>query len=267
MDARCVAQPGKVNLADHDPDWTGPFEDKSAAKEETKKNIERMQELQWTLYAENKRSLLIILQAMDAAGKDGTIRHVLGAMNPQGCTVASFKQPSAEERDHDFLWRIHREVPRYGEIGVFNRSHYEDVLIVRVHNLVPEAVWRKRYEQINRFEQHLADNQVHVLKFFLHISKAEQKERFQARLDDPTRNWKFSEADIKEREHWDDYQRAYEDAIGKCAAPHAPWYVIPANKKWFRNLAVSSVIVETMEAMHMKLPAPSFDPASIKIPD
>ncbi len=263
-----LVQPGsKVKLDEIDPSWTGPFKSKKEAHKETRKVIAEMDELQQVLYADNSQALLIILQAMDAAGKDGTIRHVLGAMNPQGCRVTSFKKPSDEEMDHDFLWRIHRAVPRYGEIGVFNRSHYEDVLIVRVHNLVPKTVWSKRYRQINDFEYMLARNRVRILKFFLHISKEEQKERFQDRLDNPDKHWKFSQGDVEERKRWTDYRDAYETALRKCSTREAPWYVIPANHKWFRNVAVSSIICRTMRDMKLNYPKVDLDPAGIVIPD
>lgn len=223
------------------------------------KNVGRLAELEYRLYAESKRALLIVLQGMDASGKDGTVRHVMSGLNPQSCRVTSFKVPTAEEQAHDFLWRIHRAVPAHGEIGIFNRSHYEDVLIVRVRNLVPKSVWSKRYRQINDFEAMLAENGVHILKFFLHISKDEQRERLQARLKDKTKNWKFNPGDLEERKLWKDYQRAYEDALSRCSSKHAPWFVVPANKKWFRNLAVSQIIVETLEKLDMKFPKPAFD--------
>jgi PPK2 family polyphosphate:nucleotide phosphotransferase len=209
--------------------------------------------------------VLIVFQGMDAAGKDGTIRHVMSGLNPQGCTVTPFKVPSAEEAKHDFLWRIHKAAPRLGEFAIFNRSQYEDVLVVRVHNLVPKSIWSGRYEQINSFEKLLAGANVKVLKFFLYISKDEQKERFRSRLKDPTRQWKLSEADFVERKYWEDYLRAYEDALTKCSTPWAPWYVIPANKKWYRNLAVSQVIVEALEEMKMKFPPPSLDITKVRL--
>ena len=229
------------------------------------RNLETLHELQYRMYAENRRALLIVLQAMDSGGKDGTIRKVMTGFNPQGCVVTSFKVPSEEERDHDFLWRIHKAVPRRGEVGIFNRSHYEDVLVVRVHDLVPQAVWSKRYEQINAFERLLADNDTVIVKFFLHIGKDEQLERLKARIDDPTKHWKISEADFKERRYWDDYQAAYADALSRCSTAHAPWYVIPANKKWYRNYAVAQILVETLSALDMQYPKPSFDLRKLKI--
>ena len=200
---------------------------------------------------------------MDAGGKDGTIRHVMGAMNAQSCRVTAFKAPSPEELAHDFLWRIHKAVPRHGEVGIFNRSHYEDVLVVRVHGLVHRAAWSERYEQINEFEHILAANGVTILKFFLHISKDEQLKRFRDRIDDPAKQWKIELADLRERKRWKQYQAAYEDALGQCSRPHAPWYIVPANHKWFRNLAVSQIIVETMEEMDLKYPRASFDLSGI----
>ena len=219
----------------------------------------RLRDLQYLLYAENKQSLLIILQAMDAGGKDGTINHVLGSMNPQGTRVYGFKVPSAEEASHDFLWRIHQAAPHSGQVSIFNRSHYEDVLISRVHNLIPKKVWSKRYDLINDFEKNLSDSGTHILKFYLHISKDEQLRRFKHRLDDPTRHWKISESDYREREFWGDYTKAYEDVLCKCSTEHAPWFVIPADHKWFRNLAVSQIVVATLESLKMEFPKPTID--------
>jgi len=252
-----IVKPGqKVKLSKHDPDFTAGLKKKKDAEKHLARNIARLDELQYLLYAEDKHALLIVLQAIDAGGKDGTIRHVMSGINPQGCRVTSFKVPSAEEADHDFLWRIHKAVPPKGEIGIFNRSHYEEVLVVRVHGLVPKSVWSERYDHINRFEENLAHSGVTILKFFLHISKDEQKARFQDRLDDPDKNWKVSPADFAERKHWDDYMAAFEDALSRCSTKHAPWFIIPANHKWFRNLAVSQIIVETLEGLKMKFPPP-----------
>ncbi len=263
---RFMVKPGsKVRLARHDPDDTAGIRSKAAARAATQKNLQRLSELQYLLYAESKRSLLIVLQAMDAGGKDSTIRHVMGPMNPQGCRVTSFKTPTAEELAHDFLWRVHRALPRVGEIGIFNRSHYEDVLIVRVHGLVDESVWSKRYRQINDFERLLAESGVRVLKFFLHISKDEQLQRFRRRLKDPAKQWKANPDDFQERRHWDDYTQAYEETLSRCSRPHAPWFIIPANKKWFRNLAVSQIIVEAMEKLKMRFPKPAFDLSGVKL--
>lgn len=251
-------EPGKpVHLKDFDPQYAGKHENKSKALPETEWLRQRMDQLQFQLYAEQKRSLLICLQALDAGGKDGVVRHVIASMNPQGCRVASFKQPSSEELAHDFLWRIERQTPRRGEIVIFNRSHYEDVLIVRVHDLVPKKVWSKRYDQINDFERRLVAGGTHILKFFLHISKDEQLQRFKQRLDDPARQWKISEADYSEREYWAEYENAYEAALGKCCTDDAPWYVIPSDHKWFRDLAIAEIIVDTLENLGIQVPKPT----------
>jgi PPK2 family polyphosphate:nucleotide phosphotransferase len=202
---------------------------------------------------------------MDASGKDGTIRHVMTGLNPQGCRVTSFKAPSAEEADHDFLWRIHQAVPAKGDVAIFNRSHYEDVLIARVRQLVPKEVWSSRYDQINRFEQLLVENGVIVVKFFLHISKDEQKQRFEERLRDRTKQWRFSMGDLEERKYWDDYGAAYEEVLHRCSTEAAPWYVVPADRKWVRNLVVSSILVETLEACGMNFPKPAFDVSRVKV--
>jgi PPK2 family polyphosphate:nucleotide phosphotransferase len=255
---------GKLKLADWDPDDSHGFTKNEAAAELVKYQS-KMDSLQDLLYAGKKHALLIVLQALDAGGKDGTIRHVMAGANPQSCDVTSFKAPTAEELGHDFLWRVHKAVPIKGTIGIFNRSHYEDVLVVRVHNLVPKSVWSKRYDQINDFERMLTHSGVKILKFFLHISKAEQKKRFQQRLADPDKRWKWSQSDFNERKLWDDYTAAFEDALSKCSPAAAPWFVIPSNKKWFRDLAVSQIIVETLESMKMKYPKPDFDPSKIVI--
>jgi PPK2 family polyphosphate:nucleotide phosphotransferase len=256
----------QVNLADYDPGHTGDGHKKSAAKT-AKQNAKRLQALQEVMWAEGKHSLLIILQALDAGGKDGTIKHVMRGVNPQGCQVTSFKVPTEEELAHDYLWRIHKAVPRRGYIGIFNRSHYEDVLVVRVHNLVPENVWQQRYDQINHFEKLLADNGTTILKFFLYISKEEQKKRFEERLHDSKKNWKFSMGDVKEREYWDQYMRAYEDALTRCSTAWAPWHIIPADHKWYRNLLVSQTIVEALEKLEMRFPPPLPDAETIVIAD
>jgi PPK2 family polyphosphate:nucleotide phosphotransferase len=216
------------------------------------------------MYAENKHALLIVLQAMDGGGKDGTIGHVVEALNPQGCSVVGFKVPTAEELAHDYLWRIHEHTPRKGHITVFNRSHYEDVLVVRVHNLVPKEIWSKRYNEINSFERELVNSGTTIVKFFLHIDKEEQLKRFRDRLDEPDKQWKISDSDYTEREFWDDYQKAYTDALSKCSFNYAPWYVIPGNHKWFRDLAVSQILVDTLEGLKMRYPEPSVDLVSIK---
>lgn len=250
-----TAKPGeKLKLADIDPrkvqgDW-----DKESAAERIAANTERSQDLAYRLYAENRRSLLLVLQGMDTAGKDGTIRTVVTGINPQSCQITSFKQPSNEELDHDFLWRIHKAAPRRGEIGIFNRSQYEDVLIVRVHDLVPKAEWQSRYDRINDFERLLVEGGTTIVKCFLHISKDEQRERLQARLDNPAKRWKFAKGDLSERKLWDDYQSAYEDAVNHCNTDHAPWQVIPSDRKWYRNLVVSELLKDTLEAMDPKIP-------------
>ena len=258
-------KPGNpVRLNKTDAAFKDKHEDQASALVEIEKYTHRLRELQYLLYAEGKRSLLIVLQAMDAGGKDGTINHVLGSMNPQGARVYGFKVPSAEEAAHDFLWRIHQAAPQRGQVAIFNRSHYEDVLISRVHGFVPKKVWSKRYELINDFEKNLVDSGTHILKFYLHISEEEQLRRFKQRIDDPARHWKISDSDYKEREYWDDYTRAFEDALSKCSTTHAPWFVIPANHKWFRNLAVSQIVVETLESLKMAFPQPTVDIKEIK---
>ena len=265
---RYRVEPGKpFSLADVDPNESEHYRKKKDVEEELGTQRSRISELQERLYAENKQGLLIVLQAMDTGGKDGTIKHVFRGVNPQGCRISSFKTPSAEEADHDFLWRYHKSVPAKGRIGIFNRSHYEDVLIVRVKDLVPEDVWRPRYGLINGFEKSLTLGGITVLKFFLHISKDEQKRRLQSRLDAPEKRWKFSSGDLKERAFWDDYQRAFEDAISECSTDHAPWYVIPANKKWYRNLVIARVICDTLKAMDPRYPAAEAGLENVTIPD
>jgi PPK2 family polyphosphate:nucleotide phosphotransferase len=254
----------RVNLAEIDPNYHGDYEKEEDVADELEKHSQRLSDLQSVMYAENKHSLLVVLQAMDAGGKDGTIHHVMSAMNPQGCSVVGFKVPTDEELAHDYLWRIHKQTPRKGQITVFNRSHYEDVLVVRVHNLVPKEVWSKRYNEINAFERELANSGTTIVKFYLHIDKEEQLSRFKDRLDDNGKQWKISESDYKEREFWDDYQAVYMDALSKCSFSYAPWYVIPANHKWFRNLAVSQILVETLEGLKMKYPEPTVDLVGIR---
>lgn len=258
-----VAPGSKTKLSHVDPADTLGFAKQNSSKR-LNKNLERLSMLQYLLYAGAQRSLLVVLQGIDAAGKDGTIRHVMSGLNPQGVTVTPFKVPEGQETRHDFLWRIHQAVPAYGGIGIFNRSHYEQVLVVRVHNLVPKSVWSRQYEQINDFERMLTENGVTIVKFLLYIDKDEQAKRFRERLDDKTKNWKFSPADVKEREYWDEYIRAFDDMLDKCSTEHAPWYVIPANHKWFRNLAVSQILVDTLEGMHLRLPAPAADLSKIE---
>ena len=256
-----IVQPGTtVCLDEIDPSKTPGLSgskdhEKAQAMRDLAENVEAMKLLQRRLYAESKQSLLIVLQGMDCGGKDGTIRHVLGPLNPQGIHVASFKKPTDEELAHDFLWRIHKQTPALGEIGVFNRSHYEDVLVVRVMNLVPEERWRPRYDHINEFERTLADSGSRILKFMLHISKEEQKERLEARLDDPDKAWKFNMGDLDSRRKWGDYVRAYEDVLAQCSTDHAPWYVIPADRKWYRNWAISEIVRRELESMDPRPPA------------
>jgi len=252
----------RITLADRDPGETMGL-DKEAAAEKTEKNIARLDELQYLMYAEHRRALLVVLQGMDGAGKDGTIRHVMRGLNPQGCRVTSFKAPSAEEADHDFLWRVHRAVPPSGEVAIFNRSHYEDVLAARVRKLVPKTVWTRRYDHINRFEQLLTDSDIVIAKFFLHISKDEQRRRFEERLRDPRKQWKLSPSDFEDQKHWDNYVAAYQDALTRCSTSDAPWFIVPADKKWFRNFAVSRILVETLEALDMRFPKPTVDVSRI----
>ena len=258
-------EPGcKVRLKDFDPDYhSNPHPDDAKLANTLARDLERMAELQERLYAEHQRALLIVLQAMDAGGKDGTIKHVMAGLNPQSCRVASFKKPAGAETEHDFLWRIHQTLPARGEIVIFNRSHYEDVLAARVHKLVRKTVWKKRYEHINNFEKGLLDSGTRILKFFLHISREEQRERFEQRLADPQKHWKLSVADFEERDRWDDYQEAFEDALTRCSTEWAPWYVIPANRKWFRNYAVARTIVETLEEMNPRFPPTTVDVSKI----
>jgi PPK2 family polyphosphate:nucleotide phosphotransferase len=260
-----VKPDSKIRLKHFDPGYHGKHESRESAQPEIQKHIQKMQELQYLMYAENKHSLLIVLQGLDAAGKDGVVRHVLTGMNPSGCVAVNFKQPTAEDLDHDFLWRVHPHVPGKGSVAIFNRSHYEDVLVARVHNLVPEKVWSKRYDQINDFEQLIAtENNTTILKFFLHISKEEQLERFKKRLDDPARQWKISDSDYKERDYWKDYIAAFEDVLTKTSTEHAAWFIIPSNHKWFRDLSISKIIASTMEEMDMHFPKPTVNLAEIR---
>ncbi len=254
-----VPSNSRVHLSSIDPDGGENLPDKKEARVLIRRYADRLRELQYSLYAESGRSLLICLQAMDAGGKDGTIRHVLGYMNPQGCRVKAFRQPTPEEQAHDFLWRAHQAAPAKGEVVIFNRSHYEDVLVTRVHGIIDDKTCARRYKAIRQFEKQLYDNGTHILKFYLHISKEEQLRRFQKRLDDPSRWWKISEADFLEREYWDDYQRAFEDIFQACSSRKAPWFIVPANHKWYRNLVVSRIVVEYLEAMDLQLPAATVD--------
>jgi PPK2 family polyphosphate:nucleotide phosphotransferase len=269
LDRYRITTGSPIDLADHDPGGHGPFspdgEGKDAARDLLKAQRDRLAELQRLLYADGGRALLVVLQAMDAGGKDGTIRKVFSGVNPQGVEVTNFKAPSAEELAHDFLWRINRALPRRGMIGVFNRSHYEDVLIVRVKELVPESVWSQRYAMIDAFERRLAASGTAVLKLFLHIDKGEQRQRLQARLDDPSKHWKFNPADLAERARWEAYMGAFEAAVGRCSSPEAPWMVVPANRKWYRNVVVAQAIIEALEGLDLRYPEVEFDPASIVI--
>ena len=258
-------KPGnKINLDDIDADFKPEGLSRDEAEVELESLTKKLRDLQHLMYAEDSRSLLIVLQGRDAAGKDGTIRHVFGPMNPQGCRVTSFKVPSKTEAAHDFLWRCHIAAPKRGMVGIFNRSHYEDVLVVRVHDLVPKKVWSKRFDHINAFENLLTDNGTLILKFYLHIDPPEQLERFKKRIDNPKKNWKISDADYSERPYWDAYTEAFEDAISKCSTDDAPWFVIPANRKWFRNLAIAGIVVEAMEGLKMRYPEPSVDMEEIR---
>lgn len=250
-----VARGDTVDLSTWSTDDNAGYA-KREGREITKGLNAELEALQELLWAEHRQKVLVVIQATDSGGKDGTIRHVFDGVNPQGVKVASFKKPSTLELRHDYLWRVHARTPGSGEMVLFNRSHYEDVLVVRVHNLVPEEQWSRRYEHIRNFEQMLADEGTTIVKFFLHISKEEQRERLQARLDEPDKNWKFSMGDLAEREHWDEYQAAFGDMLSETSTDSAPWYVVPADRKWFRNLLVSKVMVDTLQGLQMKFPAP-----------
>jgi PPK2 family polyphosphate:nucleotide phosphotransferase len=256
----------RLDLAQHDPGAKPGFEGKKKDGRASLAELKpRLADLQRRLWAEGERGLLVVLQAMDTGGKDGTIRHVFGGVNPQGVHVRGFGVPTEWELDHDYLWRVHQHTPERGAITIFNRSHYEDVLVVRVKDLAPEKRWSKRYGHIRDFERLLADEGTVIVKFFLHISKEEQRERLQARLDDPAKNWKFRRGDLDDRALWDDYMRAYEDAISETSAEHAPWYVVPADRKWYRNLVVSTVLVETLERMDPRYPEPEEDLTNVVV--
>ena len=257
---RLRVEPGqRVHLPRIDPAGTPGARHKTAALAELEKNDAKLFDLQYRLYAEHRRALLIVLQGPDASGKDGTIRHVTRGINPQGCRVTSFKAPTQEELGHDYLWRIVKALPARGEVGIFNRSHYEDVLVVRVHELVPKSEWRKRYDQINAFEKHLSENGTTILKFCLHVSREEQARRLRDRIEDATKNWKINPEDFKEARRWAEYREAYEDALSLCSTPWAPWFVIPADHKWYRNLAVSRIVMETLADMKPRFPKPKID--------
>jgi len=255
----------KIKLSDYDPDDTGKFKSKSQANAELKKHQQQLFDLQQLLYADGSHALLVILQGLDAAGKDGTIRHIFTGVNPQGCQVTSFKEPSAEELRHDYLWRVHHAAPLRGMIGIFNRSHYEEVLVVRVHQNLSRDQVAQRFDAINDFEKLLAENGTIIRKFFLHISRDEQKKRLQERLDHPKKYWKVSPSDLKERTFWDQYQQAYEDLLRHTSNKHAPWYIIPANKKWYRNVVISEVLVKTLEDLGMHYPKSKFDVSKMKV--
>ncbi len=259
-----VEPESKVNLDKIYPSYTGKHESQEKAKGEVEANLERLRNAQYLLYADAGQSLLVVLQGLDASGKDGVIQHLFSGLNPQGVKVARFGPPTADEAGHDFLWRVHAKVPADGEIAIFNRSHYEDVLVARVHKLVPKAVWSKRYGLINSFEKLLTRNGTRVLKFYLHISAEEQLARFKQRLDDPTRHWKISERDYSERKLLPKYKDAFEDVLPLTSTDYAPWFVIPSNHKWFRNLAISEIVADTMEAMRLKLPPPRADIDAIR---
>ncbi len=264
-----IAEGSKLDLTDHPTGFTGDYTDKKEAVKDLGDNVRRLAELQDMLYAQDVYSLLVIFQAMDAAGKDGAIEHVMSGVNPQGCHVVSFKQPSKEEMDHDYLWRCQKNLPERGKIGIFNRSHYEEVLVVRVHSGILQGsqlspaikadpdIWNKRFKHIRDWEDHLFENGTRVIKFFLNVSKAEQKNRFLSRIEEPEKNWKFSMSDVKERGHWDNYMKAYKDAIEATSTERSPWFVVPADKKWFTRLAVSEVIVQTLESMGLHYPVPT----------
>jgi len=260
-----VIEGKKINLQRLSPDYNFSI-DEEKAEYVLKQNLKkRMSELQYRLYAERKNGLLIVFQGIDTSGKDSTIRHVISAFNPQSCTVKAFKEPTTEDLSHDFLWRIHKRAPSRGEIVVFNRSHYEDIIQPRVHKTIHKSIWSQRYEHINAFEKCLSDNSIKIIKFFLHISKEEQRKRLEERMNDPSKQWKASESDITERKFWNNYTVAYQDIINRCSNLWAPWYIIPANKKWFRNLVVALVIVDTLERMKPKFPKPTINLSEMTI--
>ncbi|HET6246794.1 MAG TPA: polyphosphate kinase 2 family protein [Tepidisphaeraceae bacterium] len=266
IDSPYLAEPGKkFKISQHKSDATGDFKHKKDAIPEIKKNLEKLIVLQDRLYAQASQSILIVFQAMDGGGKDGAISHVFSGVNPQGCTVTSFKQPTHIELAHDYLWRIHAATPGKGMIGIFNRSHYESVLVERVKKIAPKEVWSKRYDQINHFEKLLSDEGTTILKFFLNISWEEQKVRMEKRLADPKKNWKFDPEDLKSRQRWPDYMEAYQDAIGNCSTHHAPWYVVPSDHKWFRNWVISDLLVRTLAKMNPKYPPPLKDVEDITV--
>ena len=260
-----VTEGKKINLQKLSPEYDFSINEKKAEyvlKQNLKK---RMSDLQYRLYAERKKALLIVFQGIDTSGKDSTIRHVISAFNPQSCTVKAFKEPTTEDLSHDFLWRIHKSAPAKGEIVIFNRSHYEDIIQPRVHKTIHKSIWSQRYEHINAFEKCLSDSNIKIIKFFLHISKEEQRKRLEERLNDPSKHWKVSERDMEDRKFWSSYTVSYQDIIKRCSNTWAPWYIIPADKKWFRNLAVGLIIVDTIERMKPKFPKPAINLSKIVI--
>ena len=268
IDRLLVRPKAKVKLSRWDPDETiGWKHSREQAEHQTAQLNGRLNELQELLYAQGKHRVLVVLQAMDAAGKDSTVRHVLRGVNPSGVVVAPFKAPTSEELAHDYLWRVHPHVPGDGELVVFNRSHYEDVLVVRVMGLTPKSVWEKRYSHIRNFEQMLADEGTTIIKIYLHISPEEQREQLQERIDDPSKWWKFNHADLDHRERWDEYQDAYEDALAETSTKDAPWYIIPANRRWYRNLAISEILVQTLEGLDLSYPEATEDLSGLVIPE
>lgn len=260
-----VIEGKKINLQRLSPDYNFSIDEEKAEYVLEQNLKKRMSELQYRLYAERKNGLLIVFQGIDTSGKDSTIRHVISAFNPQSCAVKAFKEPTTEDLSHDFLWRIHKRAPSRGEIVVFNRSHYEDIIQPRVHKTIHKSIWSQRYEHINAFERCLSDNSIKIIKFFLHISKEEQRKRLEERMNDPSKQWKASESDITERKFWNNYTVAYQDIINRCSNLWAPWYIIPANKKWFRNLVVALVIVDTLERMKPKFPKPTINLSKMTI--
>jgi len=261
-----LVPPGKpFHIRDAKTKDDGPFKDRAEAELLSANNIKQIRELQDILYAQSKHAILVVLQAMDAGGKDGTIDYIFSGVNPQGCQVTSFKAPTPLEKAHDFLWRIHEAAPAKGMIGIFNRSHYESVLVERVRGLAEESVWKKRYDHINAFEKLLADEGTTIMKFYLHISKKEQAARLQARLDDPHKNWKFNPGDLEERKMWDQYMSAFDDLLERCSTEHAPWYVVPSDRKWFRNYVISDILLKTIQSLDVKYPAPIPDIKNYKI--
>jgi PPK2 family polyphosphate:nucleotide phosphotransferase len=260
-----VTEGKKINLQKLSPEYDFSINEKKAEYVLNQNLKKRMSDLQYRLYAERKKALLIVFQGIDTSGKDSTIRHVISAFNPQSCTVKAFKEPTTEDLSHDFLWRIHKSAPAKGEIVIFNRSHYEDIIQPRVHKTIHKSIWSQRYEHINAFEKCLSDSNIKIIKFFLHISKEEQRKRLEERLNDPSKHWKVSERDMEDRKFWSSYTVAYQDIIKRCSNTWAPWYIIPANKKWFRNLAVGLIIVDTIERMKPKFPKPAINLSKIVI--